>query len=110
MGRPEKIDQAVIDNLKKLGDGIEEDHNVDFYLYFKHEHNAYNVAAELGNYLFKTQISYSNYSKQWLCLTSKKMKVTTKRLIETGNLMEQLASQHEGNYDGWETMLVECKK
>lgn len=109
MERPKDIDKAVIDLLKKSGEGLEENRNVDLYLYFQHEHDAYSVAAEVGNYKFKTQISYSDYGKQWRCIVSKKMKVTTKQLLETGNWLEQLASKHNGDYDGWETMVVESE-
>lgn len=109
MKRPKGVDDAVIKNLNRIGDNLEEERNVDFYLYFDLEHEAYAVGTELAKYLFKTNISYTSFSNQWLLLASKTMMVTTSRLIEIGNWMEELAAQNDGNYDGWETMVVKSE-
>lgn len=108
MKQPYNIDQLALENLEeKLGFTLEGERTVHFYFYFTEEHQSHHAAATLTNLhlQFDTEISYSDYRDQWLCLAMKNLNMTSERLMNLRSWMEDLAQQNGGEYDGWETML-----
>lgn len=103
MSDRKKADQTAITHFKALGGDSQQDHPVEFFLYFTTEWDAYVVAAQLMNLQFSTTVDYTKNSDQWLCLATKKMTPTTERLLELGNDMERIANSNNGDYDGWGT-------
>lgn len=99
----EQADKAAVKNFEMWAGNPRENHPVEFFLYFSTEWDAYVVKSQLMNLQFSTSVQYSNYSDQWLCLATKEISPTSERLIELGNFFEELASAHNGNYDGWGT-------
>lgn len=105
MKRPEHVDRFALQNLRQLGVELEGERPVDFYFYFPEEYQAYHAAAALTNFRFDTEISYSKYGDRWLCLATKKIHMTSGRLMDLRSWMEDLAERNGGEYDGWETMI-----
>lgn len=99
------IDQVALKKLKAKGLVIEGEQNVDFYFYFPNEFQAHQAGAALQNLQFKTQVYFSKYGNNWLCLAKKNITVSSRRLTELRKWMEDLADRYEGEYDGWETMV-----
>lgn len=107
MKKPEKVDQWAVNNLEnELGFTLEDNRSVHFYFYFPEEYQAHHAAASLANLQFETEINYSDYSNDWLCLATKQINMTSDRLSGLRNWMEKLAQRNGGKYDGWETMIV----
>jgi hypothetical protein len=105
-----QADKAAVDNIKALGGDTEKEQPVEFFLYFPTEWDACVAKSCLMNLQFSTSIHYSESSDNWLCLAKKKIKPTSARLMELGNFFEQLAVGNNGNYDGWETPVVQADK
>lgn len=107
MSQGEKADQAVLDNLEILGSDTGEDHPVEFFLYFPTEWKAYTTATQLINLQFEVNVSFSEYSGDWLCLAIKEIEPSSDRIHELRNFLENLAQSNDGKYDGWGTPVVD---
>lgn len=106
MKNPKGIDRLALSNLEEeLGFTLEGEKPVDFYFYFPEEYQAHHAAAELINLQFDTEVSFSEYGNQWLCLANKKMNITSRRLVDLRSWMEDFAERLGGEYDGWGTMI-----
>lgn len=99
------IDQTALNKLEGKGLEIEGERNVDFYFYFPDELHAHQAGAALQNLQFKTYVCFSEYGNNWLCLATKNIAMSSQRLTELRNWMQDLAERYGGEYDGWETML-----
>lgn len=107
MAQRKRADQAAVYNFEALGGDTQKDHPVEFFLYFPTEWDAYVATSELMNLQFSASVHYSKSAGEWLCLATKVIKPTSKRLTELGNLMESLADGNNGNYDGWGTPVID---
>lgn len=106
MSQQEKANRAALNNLIKMGSDMEIPHPFEFFLYFPAEWNAYTAAAHLMNLQFKVSVSFCDYSDTWLCFAVKKIKPSTKRILELSRCLEDLAEEHNGNFDGWGTPVI----
>ncbi|SMO47604.1 ribonuclease E inhibitor RraB [Gracilimonas mengyeensis] len=105
MKRSENINQEVVNNITRFGGDLDEERPVDFFLYFPSEYAAVQVEVELINLRFYTEVRYDELTEDWGLFANKKMNVTTERLEDIGNWMEQLANKYGGQYDGWGTVI-----
>lgn len=100
MKRSSNIDADALSKIKELGVNPANSQEMEFFLYFPHESNAWFAAAALANMRFKTSVEISE-SGQWLCMAMKTMKPAAERLEDLRNWMEELAERFNGEYDGW---------
>lgn len=103
----EQPDKVAVDNLHALGTDTSKNHPVEFFLYFPTEWDACVAASKLMNLQFSAMVQYSEFADEWLCLATKEIKPTSKRLVELRDFMEMLAAGGNGNYDGWGTPVMD---
>lgn len=110
MSSREKAEDAALQKLHALGSAPDQNHPMEFFLYFPTEWDAYVAASQLLNLQFKTSVNYSDHSDEWLCLATKEVKPSSERLVELGDFLDKLAAGNNGNYDGWGTVVMDLNK
>ena len=86
--------------FRRSAGGIEQ--RVSHYLYFKSQHAAAPVVAELKHQGFDVEDRASADGKNWLVLAHHDTVVTPSVLEALRVRMTALAAPHGGDYDGWE--------
>ncbi len=96
-------DSAVINLMNKYNADLTKTRQIQFYLYFPTETNAFIAKCELIASGFSVEMDKSASDSQWLCLASKEMVADDKELTKLRRYFIKLARNLNGNYDGWET-------
>ncbi len=78
---------------------------VQHYLYFPNESTARSVASELKERGFDVTCRLGGDLENWLLLVTRRQKQSQQEFEKTVEFLENLAAQHHGEYDGWETEL-----
>lgn len=78
------------------------EHTFDFYLYLPDEAAARTAAAALGSAFSCSVDESATGDGQWLCLARRTLIPDEAMLDEIGRRFEQLATEHNGEFDGWE--------
>lgn len=76
----------------------------DFFLYFPTESAAAAVGRELGETGFRCQVRAS-VRGEWLCLATAQVVPDDAALETVFHLMETMAEDFGGSFDGWETQV-----
>lgn len=75
----------------------------DFFLYFPNESAAATVGRELSETGFRCQVRSSR--GEWLCLATARVVPDDAALETVFHLMETMAEDFGGSFDGWETQV-----
>jgi len=97
--------QEVLETLRKNGSDITKPHTFEFYLYVPKEILATKVANKIRQSGFTAEVSRSG--KRWECVASKTLVPATADLGDEARFFEQIAAAVGGEFDGWETALIE---
>ena len=103
----EQQDARVIENLQESGSDISKPHNIDFFLYFPSEIQANAAAAEMAQLGYKVvAVESAQDKKQWEVYATRSLAPQLETMTATTRTLEELASRHGGDYDGWGTEVV----
>jgi hypothetical protein len=100
---PEKLDEITLQQLRALGADLERPRHVLHFLFFDTESSARTVARETEAAGYETTILDPNERvPQWgvRAETNRVVNESTVRAVRAW--FEVLASEHGGEYDGWE--------
>jgi regulator of RNase E activity RraB len=103
----EQQDARVIENLLQAGSDLSKPHNIDFFFYFPNEAQANAAAAEIAKLGYKVvAVDNAQDKSQWQVYATRTMAPQLEAIIAITQALEELASRHGGNYDGWGTEVV----
>jgi hypothetical protein len=97
---------AIIDTLSRYGSDLNKPHRLDFYLYFAAKRAAVAVAQTLEAQGFATKVRREADEENWLCLATRAMLPDEPTLDRLGRWLDELAAQHGGEFDGWESDVI----
>lgn len=103
---PLSSDEQVLGQLREAGSNLSKPHEINYWLYFPDEKAARAAAGALKAKGF-SGLSVEEGKKEWRLKAIKVMVPTSKAVAETTALMESIAASNQGDYDGWETQVVE---
>ena len=99
-------DQEALDSLRDAGSDFSKLHPFDFYIYHNEKSSAERICAELANEGFQVTVREGAVAGEWLCLASISFIPSVEKLSELQILFDQLIDQYGGEYDGWETIVI----
>lgn len=99
-------DLAVIAQLEAAGSDLSKPHEIEFFLYFPSEQAANHAASRLRNASFGVEVQLGADGTRWLCLATRSLVPTHDALASSRALLEALASELGGEYDGWGAPVV----
>ena len=82
---------------------------VTFYFYFPSNKNAELAGKVLKREGFDVEIDTSLKPGEWSCIAYKSMVPEYVEIHDLRNWLEQIAQDLDGNYDGWETEIIQGK-
>jgi hypothetical protein len=94
-------DAEVIRQLAAVSD-ITQPHAITHYLYVSTSGFAAQIAGELAQRGFRTEVERSGYGNDWLVLAHHEVVPTLKLITVVRRQMEALVATVSGEYDGWE--------
>ena len=100
--------EFVIAQLKRFGSDVNQKHEVSFWLYFPNEKSARNAARRVESSGLKVEVSPPRLSlsdSQWLCLFYCPHVPDEDLLNGISKFCTDIASEFDGEYDGWEARL-----
>ena len=100
-------DEATLESLRAAGSDLTKPNPFDFYLYHPDRAGAQQLCGALVVDGFDTLVTESAAGDDWLCLASLTMLPTLENLATLNTRFEALIGEYGGEYDGWETMVVE---
>jgi hypothetical protein len=92
--------------LQGAGSDIEKVHAFDFYLYFPAEAGARAAGERLKKESFAVEVRRAANADEWLCLARKQLTPKTAPFAEYSRIFEMLATEFNGDFDGWEAEVV----
>jgi regulator of ribonuclease activity B len=101
-----EVDQNVLNQLRAAGSDLSKPHDMEFYLRFPTQELANEVADEIEAEGFTVEVKRVAEDKGWLCYVTKKMVPEGPKITVIGERFSTLAREYEGEYDGWETSVV----
>lgn len=104
---PVAADAQILEQLVRLGANLSEPRDVRHYLYLPTEEAAEHAASELRNEGYQVEArpsadAASNPPNPWLVLATKDAIVNSETVAAARDRFGQLASEGNGEYDGWE--------
>lgn len=107
MGQQQQTpDEKTLAQLRAAGSDLSKPHEIDHWLYFKSKSDAEAAARDLLAKGFIVQ-SVAKSKKEWRVLAHHRMVPDSQAIGATTRLLESVAAAHSGEYDGWETQVVE---
>jgi hypothetical protein len=100
-------DEATLERLREAGSDLSKPHPFDFYFYHPDQTGAQQLCGALVQDGFDTIVTDSAAGDDWLCLASLTMLPTLENLTKLNARFEALIAEYGGEYDGWETMVIE---
>jgi len=100
-------DQAVLDSLREAGSDFIQAHPFDFYVYHPTKQGARQICDQLRAKGFQVSIREAATGNDWLCFASQSFVPSIDKLAEIRDTIEELTGQYGGEYDGWETVVIE---
>jgi len=91
----------VIRSLEQHGDDLTKERMVDHWIYFVDENDMKNCISEIEKQGFKVIDSYQNEEKVYVLNVGRIDKVDYNSVDDYVLYLWELASKHNGNYDGW---------
>ncbi len=99
-------DLMVMHHLTKAGADLEQPRHVIFYLYVPNLDAAQSIAKEANaaGYGLRPEVGKPSpeYPDSWPVTCEANAVISPDFVRETGNLFDDLAARHHGEYDGWE--------
>lgn len=101
-------DRDVVYKLIEAGDKLKKERRVDHWLYFKTEEDRENFIKELHVNNFTVELAGKSDYKDFpfSLIIWREDKVDLNSINVVTSLLNELAQNHHGNYDGWETYVV----
>jgi len=100
------LDQQVLDQLKKAGSDMSKPHNIEFFLYFENQEAADRAAKEVEQDVENVKVQRAANDSAWLCFATKRMVPDHEELVRLRKRFNSIASESQGEYDGWGTEVV----
>jgi hypothetical protein len=104
-----EVDQKVLDQLREAGSDLSKPHDLEFFLYFANQEAATIAADRIitsGAGGFAAEVKRSPQGDVWMCYVTRKMVPEGAKIALIGERFSALAQELGGEYDGWETSLV----
>jgi hypothetical protein len=100
---PEKVDEVSLKQLLSLGADLERPRHILHFLYFDDEADARSAADTTGAAGYETAVlAPDGQIEQW-CVRAETTRVVNESTIRAFRTwFEVVASDHSGEYDGWE--------
>lgn len=99
-------DENTLAQLVKAGSNLSKPHEIDHWLYFKSQRDAETAAKELQNKGFSA-VSVAASRHEWRVKAHNRLVPSHAAVAANTALLESVASTNSGEYDGWETQVVE---
>ena len=103
----EQSDQAALESLREAGSDLSKPHPFDFYLYHSNKAGAQQLCGELDKMGFQVNVREGALENEWLCLARQNFIPSENELAELSQVFEELISTYGGEYDGWETIVID---
>jgi len=103
----EQSDQAALESLREAGSDLSKPHPFDFYLYHNNKSGAQRLCGELNKMGFQVNVREGAIENEWLCLARQNFIPSENKLAELSQVFEELISTYGGEYDGWETIVID---
>lgn len=100
------LDQQVLDQLKKAGSDMSKPHNIEFFLYFENQEAADRAAKQVEKDVENAKVQRAANDSAWLCFATKRMVPDHEELVRLRKRFNSIASESQGEYDGWGTEVV----
>jgi hypothetical protein len=97
----------VLEQLHRMGSDLLRPHRFDFYLYVPTELAARQAADKVRESQFDAEVLPGASGDDWLCLASVTMVPEVAPLDDVGTFFEQIAAALHGDFDGWESDVIE---
>ncbi len=78
---------------------------MEFFLYFPDENSAILAEKQIKQLGFEVEISKNDCDSSWLCLATKMINPGHYTLTRFRKIFEQIATELNGNYDGWGSLI-----
>ena len=98
-------DREGLERLAQVSN-IDAVHAISHYLYFAQQSAASEVAAKLRAQGFEVLHRLGADGASWLVLATQHLVPTADALAAARDAMERLATEFDGEYDGWEAAAV----
>lgn len=98
-------DEAVLNLLRRGSADLSKERLIRFYFYFPIRKTARTALGKLQELGFSAECIERSGKAGWLCLVSKEVVPRLAELIRLHRLLDRIAEQLGGEYDGWETEL-----
>lgn len=99
-------DQKTLSQLRAAGSNLSKPHKVDHWLYFKNQTDAAATAKDLLHQGF-SEVSGAPFHAEWRVKAPHRFVPAPEAVANSTKPMESLAAAHCGEYDDWETQVVE---
>lgn len=99
-------DAKVLKALQEAGSDLSKPHKIDHWLYLPTKQGAKFAAADLTSGGFAVA-SIQKRKAHWRILATKIMVPSPKNVAEASARLEAVAARYGGEYDGWETQVME---
>ena len=104
----EQQDARVIENLVAARSDISKLHDIDFFMFLPSESQANAAAAEMEQLGYVvTSIDQPASQSQWQIHATRRMAPQLEAMTAATRTLEEVASKHGGDYDGWGTAVVD---
>ena len=97
----------VLGELQEMHSDTTKAHRFDFYLYFPSRHSAETAAEKIRESEFLAKVEPGASGDNWLCRASIKLVPADAPLDEIGKFFDQVAGALHGDFDGWESDVIE---
>ena len=99
-------DEQTLQQLREAGSDLSKPHEINHWLYFPNQQAADGAAPTLKTKGFKV-VSIEQQKAEWRLKAVKTMVPAPKDVAAATLLLESTATTYGGEYDGWETQVVE---
>lgn len=99
-------DAFVIAQLERAGSNVGRLHAVEFFLYFPERDAADLAATKVATLGMETKVDRAADGRLWLVFATRNMVPTEKELVRLRALLEAIAAEGKGEYDGWGAPVV----
>ncbi len=100
-------DAAVIERLREAGSDLSKPHPIEFFSYFPSKASAHAACAAVEAWGFDAIPQPSAGTDEYLCLAIGEVVPSLDEMHRLRAEFEALASNFDGEYDGWGTPTVE---
>lgn len=98
-------DKRLFELWNKMDSHPDKKRSVTFYFYFPNQKNAKLASGVLRREGFETDIHESSKPDSWDCIAYKEMVPEYVEIHDLRNWLEKIATDLNGEYDGWETQV-----